>query len=79
MTLKTVAVVAQGDMGAGTGGQLVRHGLRVITNLSGRSARSRALAEQAGMEDAGDDATLIQEADMFLSILPPGQSGRIGK
>ncbi len=79
MTLQTVAVVAQGDMGAGTGGQLVRNSLRVITNLSGRSARSVALAGQAGMEDVGDDAALVREADMFLSILPPGQAVALAK
>lgn len=61
-------------MGAGTGGQLARHGLRVITNLTGRSARSRGLAGQAGMEDLGDDDALVRHADMFLSILPPGQA-----
>lgn len=79
MTLKTVAVVAQGDMGAGTAGELVRQGLRVITNLTGRSGRSRGLAEKAGMEDVGEDAALITEADMFLSILPPGNAIDLAK
>ncbi|MEL0107006.1 MAG: DUF1932 domain-containing protein [Rhodospirillaceae bacterium] len=74
MTLQTVAVVAQGDMGSGTAGQLVRHGLRVITNLTGRSQRSIDLAKKAGMEDVGDDEALIREADAFLSILPPGDA-----
>jgi 3-hydroxyisobutyrate dehydrogenase-like beta-hydroxyacid dehydrogenase len=73
-TTSTIAIIAQGDMGAGTGGQLVRNGLRVITNLSGRSERSRTLAAKAGMEDVGSDDALIQQADMFLSILPPGQA-----
>lgn len=79
MTLKTVAIIAQGDMGAGTGAHLVRNGLRVVTNLTGRSERSRILAEQAGMEDVGEDAALIREADMFLSILPPGQAVALGR
>lgn len=79
MTLKTVSVVAQGDMGAGTGAQLVRNGLRVITNLTGRSERSRTLAKQAGMEDVGDDAALVKEADAFLSILPPGQAIKLAQ
>jgi len=74
MAVKTVAIIAQGEMGAGTGGQLVRHGLRVITNLTGRSARSIDLAKDAGMEDVGNDASLITEADMFLSILPPSEA-----
>jgi 3-hydroxyisobutyrate dehydrogenase-like beta-hydroxyacid dehydrogenase len=79
MAVKTVAVIAQGEMGAGTGGQLVHHGLRVITNLTGRSGRSIGLAKDAGMEDVGNDAALINEADMFLSILPPVQAVALAK
>ena len=79
MTIQTVAVIAQGDMGSGTGGQLVRHGLRVITNLTGRSKRSIDLAKAANMEDVGDDAALIREADVFLSILPPDQAVALAK
>jgi 3-hydroxyisobutyrate dehydrogenase-like beta-hydroxyacid dehydrogenase len=72
--MDTVAIVAQGDMGSGTAGQLVRNGMRVVTNLTGRSERSLTLAKQAGMEDVGEDAALIAEADVFLSILPPGDA-----
>ena len=74
MSIETVAVVAQGEMGAGTGRQLSRYGLRVITNLTGRSKRSRNLAKQAGMENVGSDEALVNEADIFLSILPPIQA-----
>ncbi|HAT34217.1 MAG TPA: 6-phosphogluconate dehydrogenase [Rhodospirillaceae bacterium] len=79
MTFETVAIIAQGDMGAGTGAQLVRNGLRVVTNLSGRSERSHMLAKQAGLEDVGEDNALIREADIFLSILPPGQAVALGQ
>ena len=79
MTVKTVAVVAQGEMGSGTGRQLAHYGLRVITNLTGRSKRSIDLAKQAGMEDVGSDAALINEADMFLSILPPVEAVALAK
>ena len=46
----TVAVVAQGAMGAGVGGRLVERGLRVVTSLAGRSEASakRAAAAPAG-------------------------------
>lgn len=74
MSPQTIAVIAQGEMGAGTGGQLVRHGLKVITNLTGRSTRSRGLAEQAGMEDVGDNTALVRDVDILLSILPPSQA-----
>jgi 3-hydroxyisobutyrate dehydrogenase-like beta-hydroxyacid dehydrogenase len=79
MAVKTVAVMAQGEMGSGTGGQLVRNGLRVITNLEGRSERSRGLAKDAGIEDVGNDRALIEQADVFLSILPPRDAMALAK
>ncbi len=74
MTDKTIAIMAPGHMGHALGGHLVRQGLRVITNLEGRSADTRARAARAGMEDVGSDAALIGQADMLLSVLPPGNA-----
>ena len=67
-----VAVIAPGAMGAGTGARLVEHGLTVITSLTGRSAETIARAHKAGMRDASDEE--IASADLFLSILPPGEA-----
>jgi 3-hydroxyisobutyrate dehydrogenase-like beta-hydroxyacid dehydrogenase len=61
-------------MGHAVGWLLRAHGLRVITNLAGRSARTRALAARAGIEDVGDDHRLVREADVLLSVLPPAQA-----
>jgi len=44
----TVAVVAQGAMGAGIGGRLAERGLRVVTSLAGRSEASARRAAAAG-------------------------------
>lgn len=74
MSDKTIAIMAPGHMGHAIGGHLVRQGLRVITNLEGRSADTHARAARAGMEDVGSDAVLIEEADMLLSVLPPGSA-----
>ncbi len=68
----TVAVVAQGAMGAGTGAALVKGGARVVTSVEGRSSASAARAAEAGME-AVSDAALV-EADLILSIVPPGEA-----
>ena len=68
----TVALVAQGAMGAATGRVLSRHGARVLTSLAGRSAASAARAQEAGME-AVSDAELAG-ADIILSIVPPGEA-----
>jgi 3-hydroxyisobutyrate dehydrogenase-like beta-hydroxyacid dehydrogenase len=72
--IRTVAIMAPGDMGHGVGALLRHGGLRVITCLEGRSARTRALAEAAGIEAVPDDARLVREADALLSILVPSRA-----
>ena len=68
----TVAIVAAGSMGSGVAKRLTENGVTVLTSLAGRSAASAKRAEAAGMR-AVDDAQLMQ-ADLFLSIVPPGDS-----
>lgn len=71
MPFGTVAIVGAGEMGSAVGALLRVHGLDVITNLSDRGARSKALAKAAGMRDVGNDGSLVREANLILSILPP--------
>lgn len=73
MAQMTVAVVAQGEMGAAIGGRLAAKGAKVVTSLEGRSEASRARAAAAGLIHLGD-ADLVAQADMFLSVLPPGDA-----
>ena len=68
----TVAVVAQGAMGAGVGARLVERGLRVITSLAGRSEASAKRARAAGMVAVSDQE--CAQADFFLSICPPSDA-----
>src|SRR5215469_11742864 len=70
----TIGIISPGDMGHAIGTVLVQHSLRVLTNLQGRSARTVALARQAGITDVSDDETLVREADMLLSVLVPAQA-----
>jgi putative dehydrogenase len=70
----TVAIIATGEMGAAIGATLVRNGLRVITNLAGRSEDSRRRAHAAKIEDAGSDEALLSEADLLLSVVPPARA-----
>ena len=70
----TVAVMAQGMMGAGVGKRLAERGATVKTLLSGRSEASANRAKAAGMAQAADERDLLQGADYFLSILPPDQA-----
>ena len=70
----TVAIIAQGEMGAGIGERLTAHGARVLTSLAGRSAASAARAQKSGMEPVGDDRRLVAEADFLMSVIPPGEA-----
>jgi putative dehydrogenase len=70
----TVAIVAPGEMGAAVAARLGERGVKVITSLAGRSAASAARAERARMAPAADDDALIDGADFFLSICPPGEA-----
>jgi 3-hydroxyisobutyrate dehydrogenase-like beta-hydroxyacid dehydrogenase len=45
--------------------------MNVITCLEGRSARTRTLAEQAGIVNVGTYEALVEQADMVLSIMVP--------
>jgi len=70
----TVAIMAQGTMGAGVGRRLNERGVSVRTLLSGRSEASAGRARAAGMQPVADERELLSGADFFLSILPPDQA-----
>src|SRR5215472_16159150 len=70
----TVAIMAQGMMGAGVGKRLHERGANVRTLLSGRSEASANRAKAAGMQPADDERALLSGADYVLSILPPDQA-----
>src|SRR6266446_4033884 len=75
----TIAVVAQGSMGSGVGKRLHESGAEVRTLLSGRSGASAERARAAGMKPAADEKALLQGADFFLSILPPGEAENLAR
>jgi 3-hydroxyisobutyrate dehydrogenase-like beta-hydroxyacid dehydrogenase len=68
----TVAVIAQGAMGAGIGHRLHSKGVRVLTLLAGRSQASADRAAAAGM--IATDEAEIATADIILSVLPPAEA-----
>lgn len=74
----TIAVIAAGAMGSGIAARLTRHGVTVVTSLEGRSAKSRARAEAAGMRDV-DDQRLVEQASMILSIVPPADAAALAE
>ena len=72
--MTVIGVIAQGTMGSGIGRRLRESGAEVRTLLSGRSPASAERARAAGMVAAADERALLEGADFFLSILPPGEA-----
>lgn len=71
-TSKTIAILAPGAMGSAVARRLSENGARVLTSLKGRSEATLKRAADAGMVGAEDDA--IADADIILSIVPPGEA-----
>jgi 3-hydroxyisobutyrate dehydrogenase-like beta-hydroxyacid dehydrogenase len=69
---ETIAIIAPGEMGSATGRRLKERGARILTSLAGRSKTSAARAERAGFVVLDDMARLVAEAELLLSIVPPG-------
>ena len=72
--MTVIAIIAQGMMGSGVGRRLHESGAEVRTLLAGRSGKSAERAQKAGMLPAADERALLDGADFFLSILPPGEA-----
>ena len=77
--MKTVGILSPGDMGHTVGERLRSHGLRVIAHLKDRSARTRGLAEKAGIEEVSSYEALVEEADVVLCILVPAEAAAAAK
>jgi len=79
MSTQTIAILMPGDMGHGVGLALREHGYEIITSLTGRSERSRKLAEAGKLRDAGDLDATVSAADLILSILPPASAVKLAE
>jgi 3-hydroxyisobutyrate dehydrogenase-like beta-hydroxyacid dehydrogenase len=79
MDLHTVGLLSPGDMGHAVGRVLVEHGLRVITCLEGRSARTRGLAAEAGILEVASYRDLVTQAQLVLSIVAPAQAVAVAR
>jgi L-threonate 2-dehydrogenase len=74
-----IGIVAQGSMGAGVGKRFHESGAEVRTLLSGRSEASAKRARDAGMKAMESERALLDGADFFLSILPPGEAEALAR
>ncbi|HEY3463464.1 MAG TPA: DUF1932 domain-containing protein [Gaiellaceae bacterium] len=69
--MTVVGLLHPGEMGAAVGGALREHGATVLWASAGRNRETARRAEGAGLEDAGDVATLGSRCEILLSICPP--------
>ena len=74
MALGTIAILSPGSMGSAVGQALRENGYDVVTNLDGRSERTRALAEEAGFRAVSGIDSIVEEADLVMSILVPSEA-----
>ena len=68
MAIETVAILSPGDMGHAVGQLLREHELKVVTCLTGRSQRTKDLAELAGVADVPDLNDMVAQSQIILSI-----------
>ena len=73
----TVGIVSPGAMGSAVGAAYAHAGARVVATLAGRSARTRGLAEAAGLELLPDLDAVVAESELVLSIVPPGDAREV--
>src|SRR5439155_15615185 len=71
ITMTTVGMHGAGHMGAGLGWALREGGARVVTTLAGRSARTRKLVADAGLEPLDSLDAVVAAADVILTVVPP--------
>lgn len=67
----TVGLLHPGSMGAALGRALRARGIDVCWASAGRSAATRARAEEAGLTDAGTVAEVLDRCAFVLSVCPP--------
>ena len=69
MSLKTIGVLGIGEMGTAVAKLLHDNGVRVVTTLDGRSAKTKTNAATAGVEDLGSLGEVVKVSDLVLSML----------
>jgi len=68
----SIGITSPGDMGQGVAMCIKALGFNVCMATEGRSARTRALGEKAGLTDCKTLDKLVETCDMVLSVLDPG-------
>ena len=72
-----VGILHPGQMGSSVAAAARDAGCAVYWVGAGRSAQSRARAEQQGLHDAGDLARLCARCDVIVSVCPPAAAEEV--
>jgi 3-hydroxyisobutyrate dehydrogenase-like beta-hydroxyacid dehydrogenase len=78
METKTVAILSPGEMGHSVASVLIKHGLRVVTSLEGRSQRTRELTEKTGIINLPTLDDVVTESDLIMSVVVPSAAQVVG-
>ncbi len=74
---RTVGVLYPGEMGASLGRLLAARGVRVVTTLEHRSARTARQCRAAGLSVLGTLRDVVREADVVISLVPPAAAREV--
>ncbi|MEL6374035.1 MAG: NAD(P)-binding domain-containing protein [Pseudomonadota bacterium] len=77
--LGPIGILGMGAMGAGVARTLSDAGHQVVTALDGRSERTQARAADAGAQDHGTLARLVETCTTFISLVPADQAEPLGE
>jgi 3-hydroxyisobutyrate dehydrogenase-like beta-hydroxyacid dehydrogenase len=79
MKQPTVGILYPGDMGSSVGRILLDSGLRVVTTLDGRSARTERLCREAGLEVLASLPEVARVANVVISIVLPSAALEVAR
>ena len=71
MTIKTIALLHPGNMGATIGVAAATSGAQVLWASEGRSGATRQRAVQAGLKEVARVSDAVGQSDVVLSVCPP--------
>lgn len=78
MKTRTIAILSPGEMGHSVAAVLMKHSLRVVTCLEGRSKRTRELAEKTGIINLPTLEDVVIESSLIMSVVVPSAAKVLG-
>ncbi len=74
-----IGLMSPGDMGEAVADFFVKGGFQDYSNLSNRSNLTKTRAKNAGIGDLESLESIVNEVDLFFSIIPPDKSVVLAK